>query len=88
MDSSVDYDPLLATSRRVSARCKHSAAVSQTYDFYVQSIFPLYPHPTVASFNASRDALVAQNPNVKDMDVTKVFDDKYVSDAEKRGVGK
>ena len=81
--------PILAKLLKLDInKADDAAAVSQTYDFYVQSIFPLYPHPTVASFNASRDALVAQNPNVKDMDVTKVFDDKYVSDAEKRGVGK
>jgi len=65
-----------------------ASAISQTYDFYVTGIFPSYPHPLVAPFNASRDALVATNPNVKDLDVTKVIDDKYVADAEKRGVGK
>ena len=81
--------PILAKLLKLdTSKAEDAAALSQTYDFYVQSIFLLYPHPTVASFNASRDALVAQNPNVKDMDVTKVFDDKYVSDAEKRGVGK
>ena len=81
--------PILAKLLKLDMNKPDDAtAVSQTYDFYVQNIFPLYPHPTVASFNASRDALVAQNPNVKGMDVTKVFDDKYVADAEKRGVGK
>ena len=49
---------------------------------------PLYPHLDVKAFQATRDALVATNPNVKDLDVTKVLDDKYVADAEKRGVGK
>ena len=81
--------PILAKLLKLDmAKPDDATAVSQTYDFYVQLIFPLYPHPTVASFNASRDALVAQNPNVKDMDVSKVFDDRYVADAEKRGVGK
>jgi ABC-type nitrate/sulfonate/bicarbonate transport system substrate-binding protein len=81
--------PILAKLLKLDmSKADDATAVSQTYDFYVQAIFPLYPHPNVASFNASRDALVSQNPNVKGMDVTKVFDDKYVSDAEKRGVGK
>jgi hypothetical protein len=31
---------------------------------------------------------VATNAKVKDLDVTKVIEDKYVADAEKRGVGK
>ena len=52
------------------------------------TIFPSYPHPLVASFNATRDTLVATNAKVKDLDVTKVIEDKYVADAEKRGVGK
>ena len=43
---------------------------------------------TVASFNSTRDTLVATNAKVKDLDVTKVIEDKYVADAEKRGVGK
>jgi NitT/TauT family transport system substrate-binding protein len=81
--------PILAKLLKLDmAKPDEAAAVSQTYDFYVQTIFPLYPHPTVATFNSSRDALVAQNPNVKNMDVTKAFDDKYVADAEKRGIGK
>jgi NitT/TauT family transport system substrate-binding protein len=67
---------------------KDAAALSQTYDFYLGTIMPTYPHLDVKSFQATRDALVPTNPNVKDMDVTKVLDDKYVTDAEKRGVGK
>jgi ABC-type nitrate/sulfonate/bicarbonate transport system substrate-binding protein len=70
------------------AKPDDAAALSQTYDFYVTTIFPLYPHPTAATFMSTRDELVATNPKVKDLDVTKVFDDKYVADAEKRGVGK
>ena len=65
-----------------------ATALSQTYDFYVTTIFPSYPHPLVASFNSTRDTLVATNAKVKDLDVTKVIEDKYVADAEKRGVGK
>jgi len=81
--------PILAKLLKLDmTKADDAAAVSQTYDFYITGIFPSYPHPVVASFNASRDALVATNPNVKDLDVTKVIDDKYVADAEKRGVGK
>jgi NitT/TauT family transport system substrate-binding protein len=81
--------PILAKLLKLDmSKADDATAVSQTYDFYVGQIFPVYPHPVVASFNASRDALAAQNPNVKGMDVTRVIEDKYVADAEKRGVGK
>jgi NitT/TauT family transport system substrate-binding protein len=70
------------------AKAEDSAALSQTYDFYVGTIFPAYPHPLAPNFVATRDTLVATNAKVKDLDVTKVIEDKYVADAEKRGVGK
>ncbi len=63
-------------------------ALSQTYDFYVTQIMPAYPHPTAEAFNSTKQALVATNPKVKDLDVTKALDDSFVADAEKRGVGK
>lgn len=59
---------------------------SETYDFYFGSIFPIYPHPDLVAFEASRKALVATNPKVSDLDVRKVVDDSLVADAEKRGV--
>jgi len=81
--------PILAKLLKLdTSKTEDAAALSQTYDFYVGTIFPAYPHPTVASFNATRDVLVATNAKVKDLDVTKVIEDKYVADAEKRGVGK
>ncbi len=81
--------PILAKLLKLDAsKADDAAALSQTYDFYVTTIFPSYPHPVVASFNATRDTLVATNAKVKDLDVTKVIEDKYVADAEKRGVGK
>ncbi|HYK98120.1 MAG TPA: ABC transporter substrate-binding protein [Candidatus Acidoferrales bacterium] len=67
---------------------KDAAALSQTYDFYLGTIMPTYPHLDVKAFQATRDALAPTNANVKDLDVTKVLDDSYVTDAEKRGVGK
>jgi ABC-type nitrate/sulfonate/bicarbonate transport system substrate-binding protein len=81
--------PILAKLLKLDvSKAEDAAALSQTYDFYVGTIFPSYPHPTVASFNSTRDTLVATNAKVKDLDVTKVIEDKYVADAEKRGVGK
>ncbi len=79
--------PILAKLLKLDVT-KDADALSQTYDFYVNTIFPLYPHPVVAAFNSTRDVLVATNAKVKDLDVTKVLDDRYVADAEKRGVGK
>lgn len=70
------------------AKSDDAAALSQTYDFYVGAIFPAYPHPLAANFIATRDALVATNAKVKDLDVTQVIEDKFVADAERRGVGK
>ena len=79
--------PVLAKLLNLDAT-KDAAALSQTYDFYLGTIMPTYPHLDVKAFQATRDALVPTNPNVKDLDVTKVLDDSYVADAEKRGVGK
>ena len=67
---------------------KDADALAQTYVFYVSEIMPLYPHPGADAFKYTRDALVAANPKVKDLDVAKAIDDTYVADAEKRGVGK
>jgi ABC-type nitrate/sulfonate/bicarbonate transport system substrate-binding protein len=79
--------PVLAKLLKLDV-AKDKDALEQTYDFYVSAIFPAYPHPTVATFNATRDTLVATNAKVKDLDVTKVIDDSFVASAEKRGIGK
>jgi NitT/TauT family transport system substrate-binding protein len=63
-------------------------ALGQAYDFYVTQIMPLYPHVSADTFNYTRDALAATNPAVKNLDVTRAFDDSFVTDAEKRGIGK
>jgi ABC-type nitrate/sulfonate/bicarbonate transport system substrate-binding protein len=63
-------------------------ALGQAYDFYVSQIMPSYPHLEAATFNYTRETLSATNPAVKNLDVTKAFDDSFVTDAEKRGVGK
>ncbi|MHB8630355.1 MAG: ABC transporter substrate-binding protein [Candidatus Limnocylindria bacterium] len=62
-------------------------ALSQTYDFYVSQIFPTYPLPGVAEFQASRDELTATAPQLKGFDVTKILDPTFVQDAQKRKVG-
>jgi NitT/TauT family transport system substrate-binding protein len=62
-------------------------ALSQAYDFYVTQIMPIYPHVTADTFNYTKEALVATNPAVKNLDVAKAIDDSFVADAEKRGVG-
>jgi ABC-type nitrate/sulfonate/bicarbonate transport system substrate-binding protein len=79
--------PILAKLLKMDT-AKDADALSQTYDYYVKTIFPAYPHPVVSAFLSTRDTLVATNAKVKDLDVTKVLDGKYVADAEKRGVGK
>ena len=79
--------PVLAKLLKLDVT-KDATTLSQTYDFYVTGVIPLYPKLDVKAFQATRDALVPQNPNVKDLDVTKVLDQKYVDDAEKRGIGK
>lgn len=65
---------------------KDEQAASDTYDFYVPGIFPLYPHVGAAAFNASKQALISTNAKVADLDVTKLLDDSFVADAERRGV--
>jgi NitT/TauT family transport system substrate-binding protein len=62
-------------------------ALSQTYDYYVSSIFPTYPEVTPDAWTYSRDQLVATNPAVKNLDVTKVIDNSFVKDAQSRKVG-
>ena len=61
-------------------------AANDTYDFYVPGIFPLYPHTVAAAFNSSKQALISTNAKVADLDVTKLLDDSFVADAERRGV--
>lgn len=62
-------------------------ALSQTYDYYVTQIFPIYPEVTPDAWNYSRDELSKTNPAVKGLDVTKVIDNSYVQNAKDRKVG-
>jgi len=62
-------------------------ALSQTYDYYVTAIFPIYPEVTPDAWIYSRDQLVATNAAVKGLDVTKVIDNSFVQSAKDRKVG-
>jgi ABC-type nitrate/sulfonate/bicarbonate transport system substrate-binding protein len=62
-------------------------ALSQTYDYYVTAIFPIYPEVTPDAWIYSRDELAKTNAAVKGLDVTKVIDNSFVKDAQTRKVG-
>src|SRR5216117_392152 len=55
-------------------------ALSETYDYYVTQIFPIYPTVTPDAWNYSRDELAKTNAAVKGLDVTKVIDNTFVKD--------
>ena len=62
-------------------------ALSQTYDYYVTQIFPVYPTVAAKEWLYSRDELTKTNAAVKDLDVTKVIDNSFVKNAQDRKVG-
>jgi NitT/TauT family transport system substrate-binding protein len=62
-------------------------ALSQTYDYYVTQIFPVYPTVAEKEWLYSRDEFAKTNAAVKDLDVTKVFDNTFVKNAQDRKVG-
>ena len=62
-------------------------ALSQTYDYYVSQIFPIYPEVTPDAWTYSRDELAKTNASVKSLDVTKVIDNSFVKNAQDRKVG-
>ena len=62
-------------------------ALSQTYDYYVTQIFPVYPTVATKEWLYSRDELAKTNAAVKDLDVTKVIDNSFVKNAQDRKVG-
>src|SRR5438105_11452101 len=62
-------------------------ALSETYDYYVTQIFPIYPTVTPDAWNYSRDELAKANAAVKGLDVTKVIDNTFVKDAQTRKLG-
>jgi len=62
-------------------------ALSQTYDYYVAQIFPVYPTVAPKEWLYSRDELAKSNAAVKDLDVNKVIDNSFVKNAQDRKVG-
>jgi NitT/TauT family transport system substrate-binding protein len=62
-------------------------ALSQTYDYYVTQIFPIYPTVQPREWLYSRDEFAKTNAAVKDLDVTKVIDNTFVKNAQDRKVG-
>jgi ABC-type nitrate/sulfonate/bicarbonate transport system substrate-binding protein len=62
-------------------------ALSQTYDYYVAQIFPVYPTVAAKEWLYSRDELAKTNAAVKDLDVTKVIDNTFVKNAQDRKLG-
>src|SRR5438552_6305188 len=62
-------------------------ALSETYDYYVTQIFPIYPTVTPDAWNYSRDELAKTNAAVTGLDVTKVIDNSFVTNSQSRKVG-
>jgi len=62
-------------------------ALSQTYDYYVTQIFPIYPTVAPKEWLYSRDELAKTNAAVKDLDITKIIDNTFVKNAQDRKVG-
>jgi NitT/TauT family transport system substrate-binding protein len=62
-------------------------ALSQTYDYYVSQIFPVYPTVAPKEWLYSRDELAKTTPTVKDLDVTKIIDNTFVKNAQDRKLG-
>src|SRR5213594_1948026 len=62
-------------------------ALSETYDYYVTQIFPIYPTVTLDAWNYSRDELAKTNAAVTGLDVTKVIDNSFVTNSQSRKVG-
>src|SRR5256714_257665 len=62
-------------------------ALSQTYDYYVTQIFPVYPTVATKEWLYSRDELAKSNAAVKGLDITKVIDNQFVTNSQTRKVG-
>ncbi len=62
-------------------------ALSQTYDYYVSQIFPIYPTVAPKEWLYNRDELAKTTPTVKDLDVTKIIDNSFVKNAQDRKLG-
>jgi NitT/TauT family transport system substrate-binding protein len=54
-------------------------ALDETYEYYAQEVVPEVPTPTAEQLQTSKDELAAQNPKVKDVDVSKIVDASYLN---------
>jgi NitT/TauT family transport system substrate-binding protein len=57
-----------------------------TYQYYVLTAMAQIPLPTVEQFKATADEVAKQNPNVKNLDVSKIIDASFVQSAVDRGL--
>lgn len=62
-------------------------ALSATYDFFSNEVFPDYPFPSPNLFDNEMAGLVAANPKLSGFDVTQMLDPSFVQSAKDRGVG-
>lgn len=64
-----------------------AATLDDTYNFYVNEVFPAYPTPAAAQYQAGIDQLKTTNPKLTGFDVTKVLDPSFVKNAQSRKLG-
>jgi NitT/TauT family transport system substrate-binding protein len=53
-------------------------ALDETYQYYAQEVVPDVPTPTAEQLQTSKDELAAQNPAVKNVDVSAIVDASYL----------
>jgi TRAP-type uncharacterized transport system substrate-binding protein len=58
------------------------------YDYYLKTVIPDAPYPTIDGFKDSIDTLAATNPKAAGFDATKVIDPSFVKNAVDRGMDK
>jgi hypothetical protein len=59
-----------------------------TYDYFATEVWPDYPHVTADQLADGKAELSKKDEKLKNFDVSKIIDDSFVQDAEKRGVAK
>jgi hypothetical protein len=57
-----------------------------TYDFFVNEVWPDYPHVQREQLSDGLAELSKKNDKLKSFDPTSMIDDSFVQDAEKRGL--
>ncbi|MBB6405377.1 ABC transporter substrate-binding protein [Arthrobacter sp. AZCC_0090] len=54
-------------------------ALKETYDFYAKDVLPQNPAPTVEQLKSAQDELSKKNPDIKNVDLSKVIDTSFVN---------